>query len=257
MRASEARIVPADSPPGGFPLWGIGAFPPLVEFAGTQRAGSGLTEKYELAGTKAVSGDNAARDNGDLRNPLKVERSVVLPYAPESVTVARQGLCTDLRALDVCADRVDDAALVLSELVSNALRHASPLPGHAVGVSWRVEVAPGAAPADSWLEISVRDGGSSTMPRVSRPSLSGLGGRGLSIVQMLAGRWGTEMDATTTTVWAVLEVTTEGHGGLDPNDAGTVDAAAVDTGALDADAADMVELELRIERGEPAWSGPL
>ncbi|GAA1463819.1 ATP-binding protein [Nocardiopsis exhalans] len=207
-----------------------------------------------------MSGDNAARDNGDLRSPLKVERSVVLPYAPESVTLARQGLCTDLRALDVCADRVDDAALILSELVSNALRHASPLPDHTVGVSWRVEVAPGTDPADSWLEISVRDGGSSTMPRVSRPSLSGLGGRGLSIVQMLAGRWGTEMDATTTTVWAVLEVTTEEHGGLDPNDVDTVDvdtvdADAVDTGALDA--ADVVELELRIERGEPAWSGPL
>lgn len=269
MCAFGVGIVAADSPPGGFPLRVIGAFPPLVEFAGTQRAGSGLTEKHELAGTKAVSGDNAARATGDPRNPRKVERSVVLPYVPESVTAARQGLCTDLRALDVCAERVDDAALVLSELVSNALRHASPLPGHTVGVSWRVEVAPGADPADNWLEISVRDGGSSTMPRVARPSLSGLGGRGLSIVQMLAGRWGTEMDATTTTVWAVLEIAAEEragtgaageHDGLDAVDVPDVDPVGldpVDLDEADADAADVVELELRIEQGEPAWSGPL
>lgn len=246
MYASAAGIVPVDSSASGFPSWGIGAFPPLVEFAGTLRAGSGLTGKYELAGTKAVSGDNAARRNGDLRNPRKVERSVVLPYLPESVTEARQGLCADLRALEVRADRVDDAALVLSELVSNALRHASPLPDHTVGVSWRVEVDPD-DPTANWLEISVRDGGSSTMPRVARPSLSGLGGRGLSIVQSLAGRWGTEMDATTTTVWAVLEIATEEYDALD----------AADPGTADADAADVIELELRIERGEPAWSGPL
>jgi hypothetical protein len=165
----------------------------------------------------------------------------------------------------VCADRVDDAALILSELVSNALRHASPLPDHTVGVSWWVETALGADPADNRLEISVRDGGSSTMPRVSRPSLSGLGGRGLSIVQMLAGRWGTEMDATTTTVWAVMDISTEGHDGLDLSDADTMNADTmnadtVDTDTVDAetaDAADVLELELRIERGEPAWSGPL
>lgn len=207
-----------------------------------------------------MSGDNAARDSGGPGNSRKVERSVVLPYAPESVTAARQGLCTDLRALAVCADRVDDAALILSELVSNALRHASPLPEHTVGVSWRAEVAPGTGPADGWLEISVRDGGSSTLPRVARPSLSGLGGRGLSIVQMLAGRWGTEMDATTTTVWAVLEIAAEQHEGPDLNDADPVDPDAVDPDAVDpgrveAAVAEVVELELRIERGGPLRAG--
>jgi anti-sigma regulatory factor (Ser/Thr protein kinase) len=240
-----------DSSARGFPLRGIGAFPPLVEFASTLRASSGLTEKYELAGTKAVSGDNAARDDGDLRNPRKVERSVVLPYVPGSVTGARQGLCADLRALEICADRVDDAALILSELVSNALRHASPLPGHTVGVAWRAEVDPD-DPTVNWLEIAVRDGGSSTMPRVALPSLSGLGGRGLSIVQSLAGRWGTEMDATTTTVWAVLELATE-ETVDEPR--GTVTDLPV-TSAADgrggSGTADVVELDLRAREGERA-----
>ncbi|WP_150243859.1 ATP-binding protein [Nocardiopsis quinghaiensis] len=158
-----------------------------------------------------MSGDNTPLDTGD--RPHKVERSVTLPYTPVSVTGARQRLCRDLRALEIDEERVDDAALVLSELVSNALRHASPLPAFdgpegVVGVSWRAEVDRGSQPG-GWVEIAVRDGGSSTMPRVARPSVSGLGGRGLGIVQTLSGRWGTEMDATTTTVWAVLEVPAE------------------------------------------------
>lgn len=203
-----------------------------------------------------MSGDNAARDKGGPRNPRKVERSVVLPYVPESVTEARQGLCADLRALEVRADRVDDAALILSELVSNALRHASPLPDHTVGVSWRAEIDPDTPTAD-WLEISVRDGGSSTMPRVAPPSLSGLGGRGLSIVQSLAGRWGTEMDSTTTTVWAVLEIATDdaaedGHGTVTDL---PVSSAEEDHGG--AGTADAVEFDLGVREGEPAWGALL
>lgn len=239
-------IVPVDSRTGWFPLRGIGAFPPLVEFAGTLRASSGPTEKHELAGTKAVSGDNAAHDDGGHDAPRKVERSVILPYVPESVTGARQALCADLRALGIRADRIDDAALILSELVSNALRHASALPDDTVGVCWRAEIDPEGPTAD-WLEISVRDGGSTTMPRVSRPSLSGLGGRGLGIVQSLAGRWGTEMDATTTTVWAVLEIAEEAGD--------TVAAApASDEGCARSYAADVVELDLGVREGQPAWS---
>lgn len=198
-----------------------------------------------------MSGDNAAHDDGDPGNPLKVERSVALPYVPESVTGARQGLCADLRSLEICPGRVDDAALILSELVSNALRHASPLPEHTVGVSWRVEVNQ-SAPAGGWLEIAVRDGGASTMPRVARPSLSGLGGRGLGIVQTLAGRWGTEMDATTTMVWAVLEIA---EGDVSPGPSGVVTDLPVpftDSGDTLGSTADVVELDIRARENEPA-----
>ena len=156
-----------------------------------------------------MSGDNTAIDDGNC--PHKVERSVTLPYVPASVTGARRRLCSDLQTMRICQSRVHDAALVISELVSNALRHASPLPApdaDSVGISWQIEIDPNSS-VPGWVEISVRDGGSSTMPRVARPALSGLGGRGLSIVQSLAGRWGTEMEATTTTIWAVLEISDE------------------------------------------------
>ena len=154
-----------------------------------------------------MSGDHTPLDNGDPGNPRKVERSVALPYAAESVTEARRGLCADLRALEVGDERIGDAALILSELVSNALRHAGPLPDDTVGVAWRIEMDD---EAGGRLEIAVRDGGSSSMPRVARPSISGLGGRGLSIVQTLAGRWGTEMEPTTTTVWALVDLAVDG-----------------------------------------------
>ncbi|MDT0331000.1 ATP-binding protein [Nocardiopsis lambiniae] len=158
-----------------------------------------------------MSGDHTPFDAGE--HPSKVERHVILPYVPHSVMGARRRLSDDLRAMEIHEERIDEAALIISELVSNALRHASPLPtpanpANSVGVSWRAEVD-GSRGAGGWIEISVRDGGSTTMPRVARPSTSGLGGRGLGIVQHLSGRWGTEMDATTTTVWAVLDLSAE------------------------------------------------
>ncbi|MFC7743445.1 hypothetical protein ACFQXA_24470 [Nocardiopsis composta] len=55
----------------------------------------------------------------------------------------------------------------------------------------------------------MRDGGASTLPRIARPSISALGGRGLGIVEHLAARWGTEVEDEVTTVWAVLRVPVE------------------------------------------------
>jgi anti-sigma regulatory factor (Ser/Thr protein kinase) len=205
-----------------------------------------------------VSGDSTPVDSGD--RPQKVERSVVLPYDPASVAGARQRLCGDLHAMELGEDRVDDAALVLSELVSNALRHASPLPTpgnpeNSVGVSWRVEVDRGPRPG-GWVEISVRDGGSSTMPRVAMPSVSGLGGRGLGIVQTLSGRWGTEMDATTTTVWAVLELSADDVGRAERGTDTDRGCGVVDQ-LVDRRAADVVELRLHLRDDQRARSALL
>ncbi|MFC3522441.1 ATP-binding protein [Streptomonospora nanhaiensis] len=136
-----------------------------------------------------------------------MSRNVLLPHAPSSVTSARRRMCSDLRASGIETGKIDDAAIVLSELLSNALRHAAPLPDpfppECVQVCWEVG---GTDTAASWLEVSVRDGGAETLPRLARPSLSALGGRGLGIVEHLAAKWGTEVDDTVTTVWAVLEV---------------------------------------------------
>ena len=91
-----------------------------------------------------------------------------------------------------------DAGLVLSELVSNALRHATPLPGGTVKVSWDLS-------AEAVL-IVVSDGGGESFPRVNEPASSALGGRGLSIVARLAQRWGVLREDAETSVWAELPV---------------------------------------------------
>ncbi|MDA2806500.1 ATP-binding protein [Nocardiopsis suaedae] len=153
-----------------------------------------------------MDGCCSAGVRGEVRED-DMARTVLVPYAPSSVTSARQRLCTELEEGGLDAPRVNDAALVLSELLSNALRHASPLPPpfppDSVQVAWDVETA---ASGRVRLEIRVRDGGASTLPRIARPSPSALGGRGLGIVEHLARRWGTEVDGSVTTVWAVLEL---------------------------------------------------
>ncbi|GII77669.1 hypothetical protein Sru01_26510 [Sphaerisporangium rufum] len=121
---------------------------------------------------------------------------MLLPYAPTSVAVARRRLSADLEAWGVFAAAIEDAVLVVSELLSNALRHAHPLPSGQIMASW------------DWsgerLEVTVSDGGAATEPRAGRPALSSLGGRGLGIVEFLAERWGVRHDGEMTTVWAIL-----------------------------------------------------
>jgi anti-sigma regulatory factor (Ser/Thr protein kinase) len=91
---------------------------------------------------------------------------------------------------------VADAALVISELVSNAILHAYPLPGERLKVAWVV--------ADGWLEVAVSDGGSATMPHDTHPGVSSVGGRGLAIVAHLCRTWGVRDDEVGLTVWAIL-----------------------------------------------------
>ncbi|MFI6504991.1 ATP-binding protein [Nonomuraea typhae] len=121
---------------------------------------------------------------------------VLLPYAPSSVAVARQRLSTDLQASGVFDHAIDDAVLVVSELLSNALRHAHPLPSGMVRVAW--------LQSDDHIEVAVSDGGAATEPRAGRPTLSSLGGRGLGIVEYVAESWGVRHDGDITTVWAIL-----------------------------------------------------
>jgi anti-sigma regulatory factor (Ser/Thr protein kinase) len=142
---------------------------------------------------------------------------VLLPCVPSSVAVARGQIAAELREAGLPATAVADAALVTSELLSNAILHARPLPDARIRVAWILSA--------STVEVIVSDGGSMTRPRASRPSLSSIGGRGLGIVEHLASSWGVRAEERGTTVWAVLPAPRDGAAG--PRGGGPGGAAAV------------------------------
>ncbi len=123
---------------------------------------------------------------------------LLLPFAASSVGVARGRLVSDLIAAGIRGSAITDAALVLSELLSNALRHATPLPGSRLRVAWILDAG--------GVRVSVRDGGAQTRPELGEPDPSTTGGRGLRIVDKLSQCWGTYGDDEGTTVWAEVPV---------------------------------------------------
>ncbi len=129
--------------------------------------------------------------------------TVLLPYAPASVAVARQRLAADLLAAGIFAGAVGDAVLVVSELLSNAIRHARPLPGASVQVAWALD--------EDAVEVAVSDGGALTRPTLAQATVSSLGGRGLAVVEYLARAWGVRSEDGGLTVWAVLAAPPDRH----------------------------------------------
>jgi len=133
---------------------------------------------------------------GGVAREVRTSSIVHLPCAPASVALARRALSDDLRAAGVFDGAVRDAVLVISELLSNAILHAYPLPGERLQVAWAVD--------GSSVEVAVSDGGSATVPHAGHPSPSSISGRGLSIVEHLCQTWGIRADDVGLTVWAVV-----------------------------------------------------
>ncbi len=106
--------------------------------------------------------------------------AVDLPPIPASVPVARHVLLDLLRTWQSGHD-LDDAALLVSELVANVVDHVE---GEAV---LRLELTL----AEGWLRISVADG-SAIRPVVRELDTDRPRGRGLQLVGAIADRWGAE-----------------------------------------------------------------
>lgn len=124
--------------------------------------------------------------------------SLDLPFAPESAGVARQELLEWMHQLEAAEEARDDARLVVSELVGNAVRHARPLADGTMRVAW--------AHSPKGIDIAVSDGGALTTPERVEAGVSDLAGRGLAIVETLAARWWVETTRSRTTVHALVPV---------------------------------------------------
>lgn len=97
----------------------------------------------------------------------------------------------------VSPELIEEAILLVSELVGNSVRHARPLPDGTIGVGWQLE--------GPWLRVQVTDGGGlCESPQLAHPAPDDVRGRGLSIVNALAARWGVHRAAEYSTVWATI-----------------------------------------------------
>ena len=136
-----------------------------------------------------------------MSTTVSAERTwcVVVPHQPRGARVARQRLSAALAGL-VPQERLSDMMSIAAELVGNAVRHATPLPGGVVRVAWYLLV-------DGGLLIKVTDGGSANAnaPMIRPPSADAVDGRGLAIVAALSRRWGVECDGLGQCVWAELQ----------------------------------------------------
>ncbi|MFD6289460.1 ATP-binding protein [Streptomyces sp. NPDC060205] len=143
--------------------------------------------------TESVA-DSALGKNAD-RTP---DRSGVfgLPPTPASVGLARRNVTELLRAWGTDPEACDNAVLVTSELVTNALTHTA---------SERIVCRLRSDGQRIQLEVEDQNRGLS-IPAQRTARLDDQGGRGLMLVGMLSTDWGTRDTAhgSGRVVWAVL-----------------------------------------------------
>lgn len=117
---------------------------------------------------------------------------------PARVKTARQQAERAARLWNLGTAATSALELVVSELVTNAVKHARTPPGRQVGVTLTL--------AEKTVRVEVRDA-DPALPKFRPPSDDAEDGRGLLLVENLSHRWGVEPQLIGKMVWA--EVTRE------------------------------------------------
>jgi anti-sigma regulatory factor (Ser/Thr protein kinase) len=126
------------------------------------------------------------------------ERTEVFLRVPEAVGGVRRWLRSTLAQWGEHR-LVDDAIVVVSELATNAIRHAdSP---------FRVTITRHGLGSGSLVRLTVEDL-SIAQPALNASEHEQLGGRGVHLVAQLANRWGVDGHAAGKTVWAEFDCRT-------------------------------------------------
>ncbi|HEX6968541.1 MAG TPA: ATP-binding protein [Micromonosporaceae bacterium] len=120
-----------------------------------------------------------------------------MPHSTLGARLARHRMIGELADI-VSPALLNSVSAVVTELVANAVRHAAPLPGQAVQVTWRLR----SDPNGDVVQIQVTDGGAPGQPHLRPMDPEATDGRGLSIVAALARRWGVKHDGLGQSVWA-------------------------------------------------------
>jgi anti-sigma regulatory factor (Ser/Thr protein kinase) len=122
----------------------------------------------------------------------QVHRELVLPADPSAPGMARAFLRGAAEQWGVDDDLAQDAAIVITELVANAVDHARTESTLSLGVT------------QEGLCVSVRDARPEPVPQLAPIDPSAPRGRGLQMVDALTTAWGVTVHAGGKTVWAVL-----------------------------------------------------
>jgi anti-sigma regulatory factor (Ser/Thr protein kinase) len=128
-----------------------------------------------------------------------LQLEMTLAAVPTAPGAARQAVRTWFHSRDCGDDATDTAALLVTELVSNAVVHAD---GRSLWLTVDETI-------DNVLHVAVRDG-SHVLPRHAPkvPDVHRTGGRGLFLVEAMSTSWGCEPLGTGKRVWFELPCVT-------------------------------------------------
>ncbi|RII21087.1 hypothetical protein DSC45_01605 [Streptomyces sp. YIM 130001] len=178
---------------------------------------------------------------------LVLRDSATYPPQLASVPRARRRIARVVGAWD-CAELVADAALLGSELVSNALLH-----GCLRDRLFRVEVVRTVV----GVRVSVTDPVGERWPQPRTADAVEQFGRGLAVVQALASRWGVLARTVGKTVWADLDGSvgaTDAYAGTSrpPGSSRSISTAASPPRCADADASGACPAAVAARMYEPS-----
>ncbi|GAA1979268.1 ATP-binding protein [Kitasatospora viridis] len=165
-----------------------------------------------MSQTAKAASNRLARANPDGFQPYRRP----YPAHPESVGVARDDLRQRLTQWHGITRVIETAVLLLSEIITNSVRHADDPEGDEAKVVVRAELR-----ADARVLIEVIDGDPESADKVAVPAQASepvsfedidgadgeglVGGRGLLLVEAMAEEWGVVKRGDTKVVWFSLD----------------------------------------------------
>ncbi|KRC65433.1 hypothetical protein ASE12_12120 [Aeromicrobium sp. Root236] len=120
---------------------------------------------------------------------MKAHDTIRLPFVASTPGVARTRLAAFLTVNRASAEVIDNALIVISEMIANAVCHGVPTSDGTIEISWAIN--------GTLLELSVYDAGKGGSLKPIDFDEDSLSGRGLSIINRVADRWWVDMSTGT------------------------------------------------------------
>jgi transcriptional regulator with XRE-family HTH domain len=155
----------------------------------TQEQASALRVLFDRMSTESSKRATSAWEAAELRKVLAVD-DLAPRHAREAMSVVGAG---------IASENLETARLLVSELVTNSVRHGPTTPGSTVGLFIGV--------GRDRVRVEVTDG-STTGARPKTPSEEG--GYGLAFVAELASRWGAGREGDHNLTWFELDLPAPG-----------------------------------------------